>query len=117
MRVGSFPAEPSDAEKAAQKQQDQATAARIAGELFSLPKNQRMTALLHMPVPDRIAFTTVCLAETRGNLLLAEFTPRERELFNAMAGNVGASYQIVNELAAGQAGCREILSERATCRR
>ena len=56
--AGNLPAEPSDAEKAAEKQGGQFTAARIAGDLFALPKNQRMAALIQMPVEDRIAFTS-----------------------------------------------------------
>jgi hypothetical protein len=45
---------PTEAEAAAQKKSDQETAARIAGELFALPKNQRMAALIKLPLPDRI---------------------------------------------------------------
>jgi len=106
---------PPTEDEAAQKKQDQATAARIAGELFSLPKNQRMAALIKLPVPDRIAFTTHLAQggplEAQRNLLLADFTPRERELFTAMAGNIGASYQIVNELSQAKL-LRAVLSER-----
>ena len=101
---------PTDAELAEQKQKDQATAARIAGELFSLPKNQRMATLIKLPVADRIAFTSYVAGDQR-NLLLGEFTPRERELFNAMAANVGSSYQIANELSQAKL-LRAILSER-----
>ena len=81
---GNVPPEPTDAEKAAEKQAGQATAARIAGELFSLAKNQRMAALIKMPVDDRIAFTTYVGGDQK-NLLLADWNPRERELFQAMA--------------------------------
>ena len=95
---------------AEQKKHDQATAARIAGDLFVLPKNQRMAALIKLPVPDRIAFTTY-VAGDQQNLLLADFNPREREIFNAMAANIGASYQIVNELSQAKF-LRAILSER-----
>ncbi len=111
--TGQLPAEPTDAEKAVQKQQDQAAAARIAGDLFALPKNQRMAELIHMPVPDRIAFTTYLAGplNAQRNLLFADFTPREREIFNSMASNVGASYQIVNELQQSKI-VRAILSER-----
>jgi len=101
---------PTDVELAEQKQKDQATAARIAGELFSLAKNQRMAALIKLPVADRIAFTSYVAGDQR-NLLLGEFTPRERELFNAMAANVGSSYQIANELSQAKL-LRAILSER-----
>ena len=99
-----------EAELAEQKKQDQATAARIAGDLFALPKNQRMAALIKLPVPDRIAFTTYVSGDQR-NLLFGDFNPRERELFNAMASNIGASYQIANELSQAKL-LRAILSER-----
>ncbi len=102
--------QPTEAEQAAQKKEDQATAARIAGDLFSLPKNQRMASLIKLPVPERIAFTTYLAGDQR-NLLLNDFNPRERELFNAMAANVGASYQIISELSQAKL-IRAILSER-----
>jgi uncharacterized protein (DUF1800 family) len=101
---------PTEAEAAAQKKTDQATAARIAGDLFTLPKNQRMAALIKLPVPDRIAFTTYVAGDQK-NLLLNDFNPRERELFNGMAANIGASYQIINELSQAKF-LRAILSER-----
>jgi uncharacterized protein (DUF1800 family) len=107
---GNLPPEPSDAEKAAEKQQGQLTATRIAGELFAMPKNQRMAALIQMPVEDRIAFTSNVAGDQK-NLLLADFTPREREVFLAMASNVGASYQIGQELSQAKF-VRAILSER-----
>lgn len=99
-----------DAALAQQKKADQATAARIAGDLFALPKNQRMAALLQLPVPERAAFTTYVTGDQK-NLLLADFNPRERELFNGMAANIGSSYQIVNELSQAKF-LRAILSER-----
>jgi uncharacterized protein (DUF1800 family) len=99
-----------DAEKAEQHKKDQAAAARIFGDLFALPKNQRMAALIAMPVEDRIAFTSNVSGDQK-NLLLAEFTPREREIFLGMAANVGASYQIGQELAQAKM-VRAVLSER-----
>ena len=101
---------PTEAEAAAQKKTDQATAARIAGDLFTLPKNQRMAALIKLPVPDRIAFTTYVAGDQK-NLFLNDFNPREREIFNCMAANIGASYQIINELSQAKF-LRAILSER-----
>jgi uncharacterized protein (DUF1800 family) len=101
---------PTEAEAAAQKKTDQVTAARIAGDLFTLPKNQRMAALIKLPVPDRIAFTSYVAGDQK-NLLLNDFNPREREIFNAMASNIGASYQIINELSQAKI-LRAILSER-----
>jgi uncharacterized protein (DUF1800 family) len=103
-------AEPSDAEKAAEKQEGQISAARIAGELFALPKNQRMAALIAMPVEDRIAFTGNVSGDQK-NLLLADFNPREREIFLGMAAGIGAQYQIGQELAQAKM-VRAILSER-----
>src|SRR5277367_6786545 len=67
---------PTDAEAAEQKKTDQATASRIAGDLFTLPKNERMAALVKLPVPDRIAFTTYVAGDQK-NLLLNDFNPRE----------------------------------------
>jgi uncharacterized protein (DUF1800 family) len=107
---GNLPAEPSDAEKAADRQAGQFAAARIAGELFAMPKNQRMAALIAMPVDDRIAFTSNVGGDQK-NLLLADFTPREREIFLGMAAGIGAQYQIGQELAQAKM-VRAILSER-----
>jgi uncharacterized protein (DUF1800 family) len=107
---GNLPPEPSDAEKAAQRVADQVTAARIAGELYSLPKNQRMAALAQMPVDDRIAFTSYVGGDQK-NQLMADMTPRERETFLAMAADVGAQYHIGEELAQAKM-VRAVLSER-----
>lgn len=100
----------SDADLAEQKKRDQATASQIAGTLFALPRDQRMSTLIKLPVADRIAFTTYVAGDQR-NLLLSQFTPREREIFNAMAANVGSSGQIASELSQAKL-LRAILSER-----
>jgi uncharacterized protein (DUF1800 family) len=103
--------DPSDAELAAQKKAQQADAARVAGVLFSLPKAQRMGALTKMPVADRIAFTGNLAGDQR-TLLLNDFTPREREIFQGMAsGPGGAAYQIGQELSQAKF-VRAVLSER-----
>ena len=101
---------PTEAEVAEQKKADQATAARIAGDLFTLSKNERMAALIKLPVPDRIAFTTYVAGDQK-SLLLSQFNPREREIFNAMAANIGSTYQIINELSQAKL-LRAVLSER-----
>src|ERR1700733_9638456 len=101
---------PTEEEAAEQKKTDQAAAARIAGQLFSLPREQRLSALIQLPVADRIAFTTYVAGDQK-NLLLSQFNPREREIFNGMAANIGSSYQIVNELSQAKF-LRAILSER-----
>ena len=101
-----------DAEKADRKKQDQATAMRIAGELLILPKQQRMATLIKMPVGDRIAFTgNGNLNGSMHDLLFADFTPRERETFNAMAGQVSSSYNIASELAQARI-LRDVMTER-----
>ncbi len=103
---------PTGDELAGQKKQDQAIAARIAGDLFALPKNQRMAALIKLSVPDRIAFTTYLSGPLDAQrILLNEFNPREREIFYAMAANIGSSYQIGSELSQARL-VRAILSER-----
>jgi uncharacterized protein (DUF1800 family) len=104
--------EPTEAEKAAQKKSDQATAARIFGELYALPKGQQMAALVKMPVEDIVTITTNGnLSYDQKNLLLAEFTPREAETFRAMSGHLGTSYNIGDELAQARM-LRDVLSER-----
>ncbi|RZU43472.1 DUF1800 domain-containing protein [Edaphobacter modestus] len=110
--AGADPADSSanDPHFAEQVNRDRAAATHIAGELFALPKEQRMAALIKLPVADRIAFTTYVSGEQRG-LLLSQFTPRERELFNAMAANINSSSQIVTELSQAKV-LRAILSER-----
>jgi uncharacterized protein (DUF1800 family) len=106
------PPELTDEQKAAQKKADQANAARIFGELFALPKNQRMAALIAMPVEDRIAFTgNGNLSGDQRTLLLADFSPKEREAFAGMAGQVSSSGVLGTELAQGRV-LRDILSER-----
>jgi uncharacterized protein (DUF1800 family) len=99
-----------DAEKEVAKKADQATASRIAGALFALPKNQRMAALNGMPVEERIAFANNVPGEQR-NTLMADLTPRERETVYAMQGGVGSQYRIYDELAQAHV-LREVLSER-----
>ncbi len=101
---------PTEEEAAAQKKTDQATATRIAGQLFGLPREQRMDTFIALPVADRIAFTTYVAGEQK-NQLLAQFSPREREIFYGMAANIGSSYQIVTELSQAKF-LRAILSER-----
>jgi len=104
--------EPTDAEKAAQKDKDKATAARIAGDLFALPKEKRMAALIAMPVEDRIAFAgNGNLSQEQRNQLMADFTPREKAAFNAMSAQVGSAYNIGNELAQARI-LSDVLSER-----
>jgi len=61
-------------------------------------------------VDDRIAFAGNVGGDQK-NLLMADFTPREREIFLGMAAGVGAQYQTGQELAQAKM-LRAILSER-----
>ena len=103
-------AEPTDADKAEQKKTDQATASRIAGELFALPKKNRLAAFNAMSPADRIAFANNVPGDQR-NTLFADFTPRERETIVSMQGGVGASYHLIDELAQSKV-VRSVLTER-----
>lgn len=94
-----------------EKKQGKATALRIAGELFAMPKADRMPALLRMPVEDRIAFAVYVEGQQRATLL-ADFTPREREFFNTLSiNNPDASYRAIDELSQARI-LRDILTER-----
>ena len=99
-----------EAEREARKKADQATASRIAGELFALPKKDRMAALNAMPPADRIAFANNVGGDQK-NTLFADFTPREREAVISFQNGVGSPYRITEELAAARE-LRQILSER-----
>ena len=106
------PAAPTDEDLAAKKAQAKADAARVAGVLLGLPKEQRLSALLAMPVADRIALTEQGnLTPEQRQMLGAGFTPREREVLFAMAGNPGSSYRLHEELAQARM-MRDVLSER-----
>ncbi len=104
--------EPTDAEKAAQHKTNQDEASKIFGDLLAMPKNQRMSALIALPVEERIVLTgNGNLTGQQKNLLFADFTPREREVFEAMSGQVNSSYYIGSELQQGRI-LRDILSNR-----
>lgn len=109
-------AEPTEAEKAETKKRDAATAGRVAGLLLALPRGERMAAFEAMPVSDRIAATgNGNLTGDQGNaqrgLLRAQFSPREREAWNAMAAQLNTSGNLGNELQQARV-LREVLSER-----
>jgi len=99
-----------DDEVAKKKADDQATASRVAGELFVLPKQDRMAALMKMPVEDRAAFVTYVSGDQK-KLLLADFTAHEHDMFSAMGSNANASGLTIYELQQAKM-VRAILSER-----
>lgn len=104
--------QPSDADRSAQKKLDQAAAAKLFGQLIALPKAERMAALIQMPVPDRIVLASNGnLTGDQRNLLNNDWSPREREAFQAMSGGPSASGNIGNELSQARI-TRDILTER-----
>jgi uncharacterized protein (DUF1800 family) len=103
-------AEPTDVEKATRKQANQAVAARVAGDLFALPKSQRISAFEHMPVDDRMIFVNDVAPEQRSTLY-NDMSPREREVMTSMQGGVGSSGRAIDELTQAKL-LRSVLSER-----
>ncbi len=99
-----------EAQKAEQKKQDQATALTLAEQMLGLPKEQRMAAILKLPVDQRIVLTS-STPEAQKRMLLADFTPREREIFLAMGGGPDAAHVVDEELQQAKV-VRAILSER-----
>jgi uncharacterized protein (DUF1800 family) len=99
-----------EASKAAQRKQQQAAAQVLADEVLAFPKGERIQAIMKMPVEQRITLTEFVPDPQRG-LLFNDFTPRERETFNLMAGGPDAMHVIDNELQQAKV-LRAILSER-----
>jgi uncharacterized protein (DUF1800 family) len=83
------------------------TAAHLADMLLSLPKANRMTALIKLPVSDRLILSQYVSGDARGKLV-ADFSPAEREAFTAMNGSAGV---IVSELQQAKI-LRAVYSER-----
>ncbi len=107
---GKLPLDLTEGDKQSAKEAGQASAVRVAGQLFSLAKKDRMAALLKMPVEDRIAFTQYLAGDQRA-VLFNDFNPRQREAFNEMASDIGAPYRIGEELAQAKM-VRAVLTER-----
>ncbi len=99
-----------ETQKADQKKQDQATALPIAEQMLGLPKAQRMAAILQLPLDQRIALTS-STPDAQKRMLLADFTPREREIFMSMGGGPDAAHVVDDELMQAKV-VRAILSER-----
>jgi uncharacterized protein (DUF1800 family) len=99
-----------EANKAAQKKQDQAAALPVAEQLLGVPKAQRMAAILKLSVEDRTAFAE-STPDAQRRMLVADFTPRDREIFYAMGGGPDAAHVVDNELQQAKV-LRAILSER-----
>jgi len=102
--------EESDAQKAERKKQDQAAALIVAERMLGVPKGQRMAAILALPLDQRIALAS-STPDAQKKMLVADFTPREREIFAAMGGGPDAAHVVDDELMQAKV-VRAILSER-----
>jgi uncharacterized protein (DUF1800 family) len=102
--------EMTDDQKAAQRKQQQAAAAVLADEVLAFPKVERMQAIMKMPVEQRMTLTEFVTDPQRG-LLFNDFLPRDKEMFNLMAGGPDGMHVIDNELQQAKV-LRAILSER-----
>jgi uncharacterized protein (DUF1800 family) len=99
-----------ETQKAEQKKQDQATALTVAEQMLGIPKAQRMAAILQLPLDQRIAVASNT-PDAQKKMLLADFTPREKETFLAMGGGPDAAHVVDDELMQAKV-VRAILSER-----
>ena len=94
------------AQKAAEDAKKDA-AAHLADMLLALPKANRMSTLMKLPVSDRRVLAQYIPTDARGRLL-ADFSPAEREVFLAMNGPTAV---VVAELQQAKV-LRAIYSER-----
>ncbi len=102
--------EMTDDQKAARRRQQQPAAAVLADEVLAFPKGERIQGLVRMPVEQRITLTEF-VPDPQRSLLLNDFTPREKELFNLMSGGPDGLRVIDGELQQAKV-LRAILSER-----
>jgi uncharacterized protein (DUF1800 family) len=94
------------AQKVAHNKQQQAAAAVIADQVLAFPKAERIQAIMRMPVEQRITLAGF-VPDPQRTLLFNDFSPRDRETFNLMAGQ-----QVVDGELQQAKVLRAILSER-----
>src|SRR5277367_2188027 len=99
-----------EAQKATHRKQQQAAAAVLADEVLAFPKDERIQALMKMPVDQRATLAEFVPDPQRG-LLINDFNPRQKELFNLMAGGPDGMRVIDNELQQAKV-VRAVLTER-----
>jgi uncharacterized protein (DUF1800 family) len=103
-------AEPDEMQQRQTRLEKQSAAQVIANEVLAFPADQRMQAIVHLPVEQRITLTQFVPDPQRG-LLLDSLTPRQREIFYLMAGGPDGVRVIDNEFQQAKV-LRAILSER-----
>jgi hypothetical protein len=91
-------------------QQAGPTAQMLANQILGYPKNLRMQAIMRLPVEQRMVLSRRVADPQRGELI-NDFNPRERELFQMMAGGAAGIGVPQNELQQAKV-LRAILSER-----
>jgi uncharacterized protein (DUF1800 family) len=89
-----LPAAPDEAAQKAAEQERKDTARHVADMLLSLPKANRMTAFMKLPISDRRAMLQSAPGDLRDKLV-ADMSPTERETYFAMNGPGGI---VVSEL-------------------
>jgi uncharacterized protein (DUF1800 family) len=99
-----------EAQKKAQKKADQVQALVLAEQLLGSPKAQRMAAILQLSVNQRIVLAE-STPDPEKKMLIADFSPKEREIFSAMGGGPDAAHVVDSELQQAKV-LRAILSER-----
>jgi uncharacterized protein (DUF1800 family) len=97
-------------QKAAHKAQEQQRAGQLAGAILALPPGRRLDAVLALPVPDRMALTRGLAGPMRHDMLQG-VSPRDRELWEMMAGGYGANGVAAKEMQEAKI-LRAILSQR-----
>ena len=107
---GNAAPEMTDMQKGEQRRQWQQQAQVLADQVLAYPRDQRMQAVLKMPVEQR-AILTEFVPEPQKTFLLNDFNPRQRELFYLMAGGPDGTHVIDNELQQAKI-LRAVLSER-----
>jgi uncharacterized protein (DUF1800 family) len=108
--MGNAAPEMTDAQKKEQRQQWQLQAQGIADQVLSNPKDQRMPAILKLPVDQR-ALLAEFVPEPQKTLLLNDLNPRQKEVFALMGGGVDGIRIIDSELQQAKV-LRAVLSER-----
>ena len=99
-----------EAQKKQQRQQWQQQAQVLADQVLAYPKDQRMQAILKLPVDQR-AILTEFVADPQKTLLMNDLNPRQKDLFATMAGGPDAQHVVDGQLQQAKVLCA-VLSER-----
>ena len=102
--------EMTDDQKKAQRQQQQQRAQVLALQVLSYPKDQRMQAIVKMPVEDR-AVLAEFVPDPQKSPLMNDFNTAQKELFTMMGGGQDAVHIIDTQLQQAKV-LRAVLSER-----